>query len=726
MWLTIEQNLKKWPISRRSIRYCILCMSRFTLLLGCGAILLSGGAQSAQYAVKSTTSQAIKPTINIVEQRTLYQRALREVKQGKITAFKKTKDKLIDYPLYPYLEYQQLKRRLYRLPVKDVKQFLDTYDDTVVAKQLQKRWLHTLANHNKWQQYIEAFDPGIENDKLKCHYLRALYLTGEKNKALAGVPSLWLVDKSQAKSCDSIFAVWVQAGHLEDDLVWQRLTMALYAREYTLARYLVRFFSKANQVTANSYISVYRKPILLKQTRHYKAKKPYQKQLILDGLGRLSRRNLDLTIDLWDKYQTLQNFNAEEKSSINRKIALALAKKYHSKAQAWLLASYQRATDDQEIIEWGIRTALREQDWNLTLLWIGRLTLERQNTKRWSYWKARALQQQEKNPPPPLLVPPLLAQLDNKLAQLDNKLAQLDQKYAFSPPLTESAIYPKSVKQIFTQLAWERNFYSFLAADILQQDYQLLDKSLPPKNQVMAKIQQHAGIQRALELYILGLNTEANREWNHSVRDFSNDELMAAAYLAKTWGWYSKSIQSAVVAKQWDNLSIRFPFAHMDDILFDAKLANIDSSWLTAVARQESAFVPDARSPANALGLLQLLDSTASATANRLGLKYKGKSDLLLPELNIRLGSSYLGRLLTPFDSNRILATAAYNAGPYRVRQWHKSSDSRLPFDIWIETIPFDETRNYVENVLTFTVIYEYRYGRQSKLIRSEEQNQLL
>ena len=165
---------------------------------------------------------------------------------------------------------------------------------------------------------------------------------------------------------------------------------------------------------------------------------------------------------------------------------------------------------------------------------------------------------------------------------------------------------------------------------------------------------------------------------------------------------------------------LRFPLAYGVEIAESAQGNQIDTSWILAIARQESAFTPDARSPAGAMGLMQLMPRTAKETAKRAKVRYKGSHQLTEPELNLKLGSYYLASLSRRYAGHRVLASAAYNAGPGRVNSWLEQRQD-LPIDIWIETIPFDETRNYVQNILSFSVIYSDMLGLPKQLLRAHE-----
>ena len=235
------------------------------------------------------------------------------------------------------------------------------------------------------------------------------------------------------------------------------------------------------------------------------------------------------------------------------------------------------------------------------------------------------------------------------------------------------------------------------------------------------KLQADPAIIRARELFFHGQRSDARREWLSATRELEPLQHLQAAQLVRQWGWYEQAIREAITARQWDDMLLRFPVAYSEQIYRAANKNNIDSTWILAVARQESAFTPDARSHAGAMGLMQLMPATAKETAKRAKVRYRGSQQLADPDLNIKLGSYYLASLGRRYEGHRVLATAAYNAGPHRVKRWlEKRKD--LPSDIWIETIPFDETRNYVQNVLSFSVIYSDILGQPKRLLHPHEQ----
>jgi soluble lytic murein transglycosylase len=243
-----------------------------------------------------------------------------------------------------------------------------------------------------------------------------------------------------------------------------------------------------------------------------------------------------------------------------------------------------------------------------------------------------------------------------------------------------------------------------LAHIALQTDQDLTDKmALNP------------GLQRARELFKLNRPMSARREWNFALKEADPEALRAAARLAQSWEWPSQSIITLAKLRYWNDLELRFPLTHQKTITGQAAGHGLDRAWVFAILRQESAFISDAKSSAGARGLMQLMPKTAKQVAKELKHTPLKLEDLFKPDLNIRLGTGYLNKIYRQLQENPVLATAAYNAGPHRVKSW--LPDQPQATDIWIETIPFHETREYLKRVLAYTVIYNYRLGEQSKVV---------
>jgi len=661
-------------------------LSRFAnaVLLGVLSVAICLGSGQLQAEQKDLL---LESGSYLQQQRDHYIAARSALKKRHMKTYRRHLAKLVDYPLTPYLTYSELSGRLYTLPFEDVDRFISQQQHTYLGDRLLKQWLKTLAVKQQWQDYRRYYQDRLENTELQCYALLA-ELNGSndeatKNAALDAVAALWNVGKSQPDNCDPLFKQWADSGRMTDELMWQRHDKAIKNRKRQLARYIAKKMSAKQKRMAGLYQEVDRYPKRIQNYNRFRDQSPQMQQIILHGINRLARRDSKAALTAWERYDAQQLFNDKKRRETQEYLILRLAKSRNLAAAEHLL---QQIPDfkNNDIAEWLAREALRERDWHKVHQWLNRMPTEMQHTDRWRYWRARTLEALK----------------------------------------TEDAGFP-APRQIYASLALKRSFYGFLSADILGHDYTLVDRPVNPPQEMMEAVVNLPGIRRAKELYDLKQYRQASREWFYTTRDLEPSALVTAGKLAEQWGWYRKTIQAMIETRRWDDLKARFPLAYQDIVDDAAEKTNIDPHLLFAIARQESAFEPAARSPAGALGLMQLMPATARQTAKRSGIRFK-QYDLLKPDRNITLGSRYLDQLLDQFDGNRILATAAYNAGPHRVKKWLSQENEKLPYDIWIETIPFKETRGYVQNVLAFSVIYGYRRGNKLPFIRKHEANRQL
>lgn len=604
------------------------------------------------------------------QQRQHYQSTLQAIYSGRKT----TSDQFASYPLHNYLVKAELQRKLRALPYAEVDAFLSDHQGTIAARQLRYSWLRVLAEKKQWRQFLGYYDPDLNSTTLRCWQLEALHQTGHSQQALNITEALWLVGTSQPRACDASFKRWQQAGRINDQLLWQRSELAIDAKNTSLARFLVKQGSPELLHYGSKLLSIHRKPSKLAQQQNFHPDQPYDLAIVARGLKRLPSKDVDLAARLWIDYRNRYSFSQQQYDDIRQAIARQLIASNDPGAMAWLIANDPNS-EDSYLLEWRIRLAIKQQQWHSTQRWIKQLPLEQQQTSRWRYWLARSTEQ--------------------------------------------TAATEQQAMALYRELATERTYYGFLAADILGNRYGLNHSPLSIV-ETNGSITDIAAIQRAHEFYQLGELTAARREWYAAINAMNAAELNAASNLAHQWGWHQQAIQTTIRAQQWNDLAIRFPMAYQPNMLDSAKTATIGPDWLYAIARQESAFASDARSQVGARGLMQLMPSTARKVAQSMGVPYHN-ADLYRPETNIALGSEYLRQLLEDFDGNHILATAAYNAGPHRVKKWLAKQQGSVEYDIWIETLPYHETRNYVQNILAFKVIYGLQMGMETSLISKDE-----
>lgn len=633
---------------------------------------------SAYCAADFSRGEGYNPTIapDRFGQRQMYLDAIHLIRTSQFSRLQKLKPQLRTYPLYPYLVYTEISYRISRQSEEDILQFVEQYRDTPLVAPLLAHWLDNLAKRGKWETFITHYDKVTPTKKLACHHAYGLYKVGKVDQAMRTAAKLWTVGFSQPDECDPIFSVWRGADGITPEIAWQRFALSLKENKKDLSSYLIRFVDREDKPYATNYRLVHLKPATIKRYRSFKAKNIRNREIILHGVKRLARIDPEDALVTLGQYENLQNFDPAELEDAYAYIGVRLAGKSSDLA---LIDSLPVNLHEQpKLVEARIRQSLKLGDWSNVIILINLLPQEQQDSNRWQYWKARVL--------------------GISADEADRQIA----------------------RNIMIELSSERSFYGFVSADILQSEYNYQDEPSPVTLEQILSLEESPGVERALELFALGERAQARREWYFSTSDFSNAERDVAARVALRWGWYKASIQTMIDAGAWNHLDYRFPIAFSDAFIAYARRANIPVQWSLAIARQESAFMPDAKSGSGALGVMQLMPATAKMVAGNLGVSYANDRSLIDPDLNIRLGTNYLGQMLRKFDNNRILASAAYNAGPGRVGQW---LDPNVPFDVWIEIIPFLETRNYVQNVLMFSSIYSRRMNERQPLIYPHERN---
>ena len=600
-------------------------------------------------------------------QRSNFLAAERALNKGKTREYLKLRAALENYPLYPYLEYREIRRNLSRESPERVREFLNSYADTPLAWRLHNAWLNRLARRGDWETYLDFSEPG-GSTKRRCTRLQALIKTGQADFAYSQVESLWLKGESQPRECDPVFKAWREAGHLTPDLVWSRIELAMSGRELRLARYLGRFLEPRDRDWLDLWLKVHRNPERQLKAQALSQDHAQRNAIILHGIKRLARRNPVKALNAWEEFRTQYAFTLREQLAAERNLALALVRRNQDADNLAHLERIEPCENDMRLHEARIRAALGHHDWETALAWIEALPAQEQDDSRWRYWRAR-----------------MLAELGHQA----------------------------EAEALFETLATERSYYGFMAADRLGSAYNLENDPLQVQGEELDRLLRLEGVQRAYELRALGRMTSARREWQWMLRSLDERQLQVAAKLAQDWDWHDRAILTAARTGYWNDLELRFPLEHRPWIEKQAETRKLDSAWVFAVVRQESAFLSDARSHAGALGLMQLMPDTARRVARSLGKDSPQKTDLLKPTVNIRYGTAYLRTVLDVFGQHPVLATAAYNAGPHRVRAW--MPETSMPADIWVEIVPFPETRGYLRRVLAYTIIYEQRLGLQPK-----------
>jgi len=627
-------------------------------------------------------AQSVAAELPRYEQRSLYKRALSALDAGRTSEYRQVRAALDGYVLQPYLDYYELRRSLSTVSSGQMRSFLSAHGDLPVAELLYRRWLKNLGRRGDWQRLL-AEDVPAGDAELDCYRLRAELARGREGEArqrvLDEVATLWRVGQSQPKACDPLFDGWIAAGELTGELAWERLRLALSANEQTLARYLLRFFDGYDQALAEAFLRVHATPEDLDRQPALKQDSARAREVLLHGVERLAPQDPAAARKVWARIDRRYAFSAADRDRVQQALlpALAAAGEFPDRvptgANAVTLAGVAEA-------------AVEQQRWPLVREWLAALPAEPAREPRWRYWYGRAA--------------------------LETGAA--------GNPGAQGLAPERGPLEDFQALAAERHYYGFLAAEQLGLAMQLEWVPRRDTGLELKQLERIPAVARALELYAVDDLLNARREWYALLPTLDADEQRRAAELALRIGWVDRAVHTANIAGLHDDLALRFPLAYRDAFQRVSHATTVPHALLIAIARQESAFDPRARSSANARGLMQLLPSTASLVARRARLPEPDSAALYDPATNAELGGHHLAWLLDEFAGSRPLAAAAYNAGERRVERWIRDRSGE-PMDVWIETIPFRETRNYVKNVLAFAQVYGQLLGTPRPMLEAHE-----
>jgi soluble lytic murein transglycosylase len=596
------------------------------------------------------------------KQRLQYSQALAALRAGDPARYQKLRDGLKDYALLPYLDYEFLKDRVATTPKERLHDFLERHPEAAASDALRRKWLKLLTERGDWSTFIAEYRDIEPDHELNCQRLQHLIKASREQAGLMNeVGRLWLSGGRLPPACEPVFQAWKQGGYMTSDMVWSRIQLAMEKRNLTLAEGLARHLEPAERVWVSRWLAMHRNPQQELKSLRYPVETLAARRIVRHGIVRAGYSDPDQAMQLWKLLKGEHEFFGEDENYVLRHLGLLAAQDHHPRAVEWLSAVSADA-GDENLRHWRVRAAIRNGEWQTGLRFHAALTGPEQAESEWRYWKARLLEQ---------------------------------------------AGEQRQARAAYHELARERSYYGFLAADRIGQPYAMQDVRVQAGPEEVSAMLARPGILMARELFLLGDITNARRQWTWITRKLSPRELSVAALLARHWGWYDRAILTAAKSDHLDDLELRFPVLYRDIVEANALRNNIDPDWVYGVLRQESAFVSDARSQAGALGLMQLMPQTGRLTGRRINLPVSN-SAILNPETNVKLGTSYLRTVLDVNGGHQVLATAAYNAGPNRVREWLPEAQP-LDSDVWVDTVPYNETRNYVKNVMAFTAVYAHR-----------------
>ena len=618
----------------------------------------------------------VAPVFAQTMEQSLYREGYDAVRANDQERFQQIRARLNHYPLLPYLDYYQLAFRPGAADYNDVTRFIRQHGDTPQSNRLERSYLTYLAQSQQWSQFLRFYPAKPNSTDLLCMHYQARYYTGHKSEALQEAGKLWLTGQSRPDACDPLFQLWQQAGLRTQEKIWQRMKLAFEAQNPNLIRHLGAQLGGSLKPYGDQMIALFEQPARAMNPASFSTAPP-SRQLLSLGLARYANEQPEPALRQLGEMKRRFGLNQAEVARVERAAARRLLLDRSLAQRNWLDATLVRMKD-AELVELRARLAIWEQDWRGLEGWVKRMPMALQKEDRWRYWLARSLEVQGRQ---------------------------------------------KQARELYLETANLRGFYGFMAAQRTGVPYRIKNQSVGHKvPDWRTASSRWPFLLRVRELLAMNEITAARSEWIHNMDRNPVAQRLEFGHIALNQGWHELAILSSIRAEAWDAIDLRFPLPLKRTFSQMAQERTMNTSLLYAISRQESALYPLAQSPVGARGLMQLMPATAKETAAKLGVPYRNEQQLFDPTMNIRLGSAYLKRLLDVYDGNRILAAAAYNAGPGRVKRWREQSTNK-PMDVWVESIPYRETRNYVQNVLSFDLIYQHKLQQPLRFMSERELN---
>jgi soluble lytic murein transglycosylase len=571
------------------------------------------------------------------------------------------------HPLAGWLEYTALRRDFDSLPVERGAAFLAKYRGQPVATTFRSEWLAALAKRQEWRAFLASWQDDIDDTALRCMQLNARMALGLTNAAWTrDVQAVWRSSgRSLPDACDGPFATLATQGGLTAALRWERIDLAAGEGQSGVIRAIANGLDGDDAILANRYAAYLDAP---DASAAQWPKMPRSRSVALAALAKLAKSSPDRAETLLPGIADVLGFDEAQRGAMLYQIALWTVASYQPDS-ARRLAAVPASAYDEKLHEWQAREAMSRSDWPSALAAIRKMGDAQRDDSRWQYFAARTSE------------------------------------------LTGDA---DGAQVLYRQAAQVADFYGFLAADRLQQPYVLCPWTPRVTAMDKAVVARDHSLIRAVQLFSLDRKGWAVREWNDALSRFNDAQRRIAVEVAQDNGWFDRGVFGLVnVGSQRypDEIrlyQLRFPLHHDASIRREAARNNLDPAWIAAEIRAESVFDPNARSSADARGLMQVLPGTGSAVAAKIGVPWKGGESLYDADTNIVLGSAYLRQLLDKYGGKPYQVIAGYNAGPAPLNRWMSQRPTMDP-DFWIETISYKETRDYVTRVLAFSTVYDWR-----------------
>jgi soluble lytic murein transglycosylase len=565
------------------------------------------------------------------------------------------------YAIHDYLVAARYRRDLINEPGDTldaaIDAFLQAHAGLPVAHGLRRDWLLSLAQRRRWDLFLPRSGE-VTDAVLACDRLEGRLATGDTESLPTAALARWSLPQKQPAECNDVFAWLRQRNLITPALAEAKARAALAADNPRLAREAAADATAARSVALLQWSDLLEAPKSALTVLATHPALPVEPEALAAGFEKLTHTDSADAQILLPQLLARQDVPPATQVRLQRAAALGAAYSRDPSAMSLFDGLPAEAIDGQ-VEEWRVRAALWAGDYPKALGWIERMPASLAAQPRWRYWRARAV------------------------------------------AATEGA---EAGAALFGEIANLRDYYGYLAADRLHQGYHLNIRPSADDVKVQAALAAQAGLVRAHELFACDMTDDAAAEWSAALSTAEPGVKIQAAHLAARWGWYAESISMLAQAGEWDDVRLRYPRPYPDAVAAASALADVPADWILGVMRQESLYRRDAVSRADARGLMQMLPATAAAVARRWHLPPPSRDSLFDPSVAVPLGAAYLRELLNRYDGRLDLSLAAYNAGPVSVARWlpPKSMDA----DVWIENIPYTETRSYVQHILEHIVAF--------------------
>jgi soluble lytic murein transglycosylase len=568
------------------------------------------------------------------------------------------------YPLYPYLERARLMQALAkerRAADEAARNFLWAHRGKPVTRELRRALLQSLADRGDWATFTAEYDPAVADARLRCELLNARIALGETTGLQAAVVEQWLTPQRLPPPCESAFD-WLRAQNgLSPALVEQRVRLLLDQGEFGFARTIARSLPAAQAAPLLHWATLLEKPaagidaaIANPKTAELVAGAP-----LLAGWRKLTRSDPDAARA---RYAALVRRLRDVHEDPSRH-ALALALGFAWDRRAAEALELFRDVDPEDLddvaLGWQARAAMWAGDWREVQRSIAAMSDRERGHARWRYWSARAAAERGDE---------------------------------------------ESARALYHALLPSDNYYAANAAARLGLPSQPHPAALAGDAEQVAALGERPGFVRARELLLCGLRSAALTEWLVEFGQLDDAQRTQAVLLSSSWDWHDVAVAMATRQNVFFDYALLYPRPFDGEVGAAAKLADLDERLIYGVIRQESLFRADAVSSAGAMGLAQLMPETARRTARAWGHPAPSTTDLLDPATNVKIGAWHIRELLDQFQRQAPVALAGYNAGPAAARRWLPNEP--IDADVWIENIPYNETREYVQRVLWHSVVF--------------------